>query len=92
MAGPPGPFMSSQAESAAPASPKVSLMAEWYPRVSGFHFQGSSNSYAFGIERRTNRHVFGLIVTNNSYSTTARSIISGQGDLRVGFNLSRRLF
>ena len=42
--------------------------------------------------RRTNRHIFGLIVTNNSFSTTTRSIISGQGDLRVGFNLSRRLF
>ncbi len=72
--------------------PKVALTAEWYPRVYGFRGEGSSNSYAFGIERRTHRHVFGLIVTNNSYTTTTRSIISGQGDLRVGFNLSRRLF
>ncbi len=72
--------------------PKVAIVGEWIPRVYGFRGVGTSNTYSLGIQRRTNRHVFGLIVTNNSFTTTSRSVISGQGDLRVGFNIARRLF
>jgi hypothetical protein len=72
--------------------PKVALVAEWFPRVYGFRLNDTTNTYSFGIQRRTNRHVFGLIVTNNLYSTTERSYIGGSGGLRIGFNIERRIF
>ena len=73
-------------------SPKVAVVAEWFPRTYGFRGFGSSNTYSFGIQRKTNRHVFGLIVTNNSFSTTSRTILGAGQDMRVGFNVTRRLW
>ncbi len=72
--------------------PRVALVAEWTPRVGGFRRSGTSNSYAFAIQRRTNRHVFGLVFSTNQASTTARSISDGRQDLRIGFNIYRRIF
>ncbi len=72
--------------------PKVALVAEWFPRTYGFRENNTTNTYSFGIQRRTNRHVFGLIVTNNLFSSTERTMIGGSGGLRIGFNIERRIF
>lgn len=73
-------------------TPRVAVVAEWFPRIYGFRQFGTSNTYSFGIQRRTNRHVFGLIVTNNSFSTTARTILGAGQDMRIGFNVTRRFW
>ncbi len=72
--------------------PKVALVAEWLPRAYGFRQDQTSNTYSFGIQRRTNRHVFGLIVTNNIFTSTDRALLGGSGNLKIGFNIARRIF
>lgn len=68
----------------------VAFTTEWIPRIYGFRGFGTSNTYSFGLQRRTNRHVFGIVATNNSFSTMARTILGAGQDLRIGFNITRR--
>ena len=72
--------------------PRTALIVEWRPRVAGFRRLVSRNTFAFGIQRSTNRHVFGLTFSNTVSSTTTRSLTDGLDDLRIGFNLYRRLW
>ena len=72
--------------------PRTALIVEWRPRVSGFRGLGSRNTFAFGIQRSTNRHVFALTSSNTQSTTTTRSLTDGLDDLRIGFNLYRRLW
>ena len=72
--------------------PRTALIVEWRPRVAGFRRLGSRNTFAFGIQRSTNRHVFGLTFSNTQSTTTTRSLTDGLDDLRIGFNLYRRLW
>lgn len=72
--------------------PKVALVLEWTPRVGGFRGFRTSNTYSFAVQRRTNRHVFGLTFSNNTSSTTSRAITDGREHLSIGFNLYRRLW
>ncbi len=72
--------------------PKVALVAEWVPRVAGFRGFETRNTYSFAIQRRTTRHVFGLVFSNNSLTTTTRSLTDGRDDVSIGFNLYRRIW
>ena len=72
--------------------PRTALIVEWRPWVAGFRRLVSRNTFAFGIQRSTNRHVFGLTFSNTVSSTTTRSLTDGLDDLRIGFNLYRRLW
>ena len=72
--------------------PRTALIIEWRPRVAGFRRLVSRNTFAFGIQRSTNRHVFALTFSNTVSTTTTRSLTDGLDDLRIGFNLYRRLW
>ena len=72
--------------------PRTALIVEWRPRVAGFRGRLSRNTFAFGIQRSTNRHVFALTFSNTQSTTTTRSLTDGLDDLRIGFNLYRRLW
>lgn len=71
--------------------PRTAFIAEWTPRVSGYHATDSRNAFSFGLQRSTNAHVFSLVLTNTVATTTSQSIASGTPDLRLGFNIYRRL-
>jgi hypothetical protein len=71
--------------------PRTAFIAEWTPRVGGYHATDSRNAFAFGLQRSTNAHVFSLVLTNTVATTTSQSIATGTPDLRLGFNLYRRL-
>lgn len=86
--------------------PRTALVAEWQPRVSGFRGLNSRNTYSFGVQRSTGRHVFGLTFSNSQSTTTTRSLTDAQStgfdatrgffdrldDFRIGFNLYRRIW
>ncbi|OFW10667.1 MAG: hypothetical protein A3G20_04350 [Acidobacteria bacterium RIFCSPLOWO2_12_FULL_59_11] len=71
--------------------PRSAFVAEWMPRVAGFHDQDSRNAVSFGILRSTNAHVFELVLTNTLGTTTSRSASHGEMNFALGFNLYRRL-
>jgi len=71
--------------------PRTAFIAEWTPRVGGYHATDSRNAFSFGLQRTTNAHVFSLVLTNTVATTTSQSIATGTPDLRLGFNLYRRL-
>ena len=71
--------------------PRTAFVAEWSPRVAGYHATDSRNAFSFGLQRSTNAHVFSLVLTNTVATTTGQSIASGTPDLRLGFNIYRRL-
>jgi hypothetical protein len=71
--------------------PRTAFIAEWTPRVAGYHATDSRNSFSFGLQRSTNAHVFSLVLTNTVATTTSQSIASGTPELRLGFNIYRRL-
>ncbi len=72
--------------------PKAALIGEYTPRIAGFRGLESRHTYAFGIQRATNRHVFALVFSNTQSTTSTRMLTDGLDDLRIGFNLYRRLF
>ena len=71
--------------------PRVAVVAEWIPRVGGFHAVDSRNALSFGIQRTTNGHVFELVLTNTLGTTTSQMGSIGSRDFSLGFNLYRRL-
>jgi hypothetical protein len=71
--------------------PRVAVVAEWIPRVGGFHAADSRNALSFGIQRTTNGHVFELVLTNTLGTTTSQMGSVGSRDFSLGFNLYRRL-
>lgn len=71
--------------------PRSAFVAEWLPRVSGYHEPDSRNTLSFGILRSTNAHVFELLLTNSWGTTTSRSVSFGSMNFALGFNLHRRL-
>jgi len=72
--------------------PAVAVVGEWIPRVAGYRGFGTSHTYSIGIQRKTNRHVFSLVFSNNSFSTTTRMVSDGGQDVRIGFNIYRRIW
>lgn len=72
--------------------PKSAVVAEWHPRLAGFRGFGTRNTFAVGIQRATERHVFALTFSNTQATTTTRTVTDGLDDLRIGFNIYRRLF
>ncbi len=72
--------------------PAVAVVGEWIPRVAGYRGFGTSHTYSIGIQRKTNRHVFSLVFSNNSFSTTTRMVTDGTQDVRIGFNIYRRIW
>jgi hypothetical protein len=72
--------------------PAVAVVGEWIPRVAGYRGFGTSNTYSIGIQRKTNRHVFSLVFSNNSFSTGTRMVSDGGQDVRIGFNIYRRIW
>jgi hypothetical protein len=80
--------------------PTVSLLCEFTPRV-GYIVPGSVAEVAFGIQKRTYRHVFTLTVSNTQ-STTTSQYNAGFGSITerkalsrglvIGFNIWRRMF
>ncbi|MSO19218.1 MAG: hypothetical protein EXQ56_01955 [Acidobacteria bacterium] len=71
--------------------PRTAFVAEWTPRVAGYHATDSRNGFAFGLQRSTNAHVFSLVLSNTVATTTGQMAATGTPDLRLGFNLYRRL-
>ena len=71
--------------------PRSAFVAEWMPRVGGFHATDSRNAVSFGIQRTTNAHVFELVLTNTLGTTTSAAVAGGTRDFSLGFNLYRRL-
>ncbi|MBI3895491.1 MAG: hypothetical protein HY313_06130 [Acidobacteria bacterium] len=71
--------------------PRSAFVAEWMPRVTGFHEQDSRNTVSFGILRSTNAHVFEFVLTNSWGTTTSRAASFGTMNFALGFNLYRRL-
>ncbi|KAF0248422.1 MAG: hypothetical protein FD167_2173, partial [bacterium] len=80
--------------------PTGSFVMEFVPRV-GYKTPGSVSSVAFGLQKRTYRHVFTLTVSNTQ-STTTSQYNSGIGTFTdrkefaravvIGFNIYRRFF
>ncbi|MBI3933642.1 MAG: hypothetical protein HY316_03055 [Acidobacteria bacterium] len=71
--------------------PRSAFVAEWIPRIGGFHATDSRNALSFGLQRTTNSHVFELVLTNTEGTTTSRGFSGGTRDFALGFNLYRRL-
>src|SRR5262249_11492892 len=71
--------------------PRTAFVAEWMPRVGGFHATDSRNSVSFGIQRTTNGHVFEMVLTNTVGTTTSAAAAQGTRDFMLGFNIYRRL-
>lgn len=77
--------------------PRTAFVAEWEPRVAGYHAQDSRNSFAFGLQRTTNGHVFELTLSNTLGTTTSRSVnnsdrsLDGGRQFSLGFNIYRKL-
>lgn len=72
--------------------PQAALVGEWRPRVAGFRGFGTHNTYSFAVQKSTNRHIFALVFSNTQSTTTTRSLTDGLDDLRIGFNLYRRIW
>lgn len=80
--------------------PTGSFVMEFVPRV-GYKSPGSVSSVAFGLQKRTYRHVFTLTVSNTQ-STTTSQYNAGFGTITdrkefaralvIGFNIYRRFF
>lgn len=71
--------------------PTVYLSAEVSPRLAGY--APGTAEYGFAIEKRAGAHVFQLNFTNSSLTTFAQTAQGGQeGDLQMGFNLTRKFF
>jgi len=71
--------------------PTVYVSAEVSPRVAGY--VPNTAEYGFAIEKRAGAHVFQLNFTNSSLTTFAQTAGGGQdGDLQLGFNLTRKFF
>lgn len=80
--------------------PTGSFVMEFVPRV-GYKTPGSVSSVAFGLQKRTYRHVFTLTVSNTQ-STTTSQYNAGIGSITdrtefsralvIGFNIYRRFF
>lgn len=71
--------------------PRTAFVAEWTPRVSGYHATDSRNAFSFALQRSTNRHVFSMVLSNTVATTLSQGIATGTPDLRLGFNIYRRL-
>ncbi len=71
--------------------PRTAFVAEWQPRVAGWHATGSVNAYSFGLLRSTNGHVFELVLTNTVGTTTSRAINTASDQFSLGFNIYRKL-
>ncbi|MBI2817906.1 MAG: hypothetical protein HYX72_13305 [Acidobacteria bacterium] len=71
--------------------PRTAFIAEWEPRVAGYHQQDSRNSLSFGLQRTTNGHVFELTLSNTLGTTTSRAVSTGGEQFSLGFNIYRRL-
>jgi hypothetical protein len=72
--------------------PRTAFVAEWEPRLGGYHLQDSQNALSFGIQRTTNGHVFELTLSNTVGTTTSRSVNAAGETWSLGFNLYRRLW
>ncbi|MEW6735594.1 MAG: DUF5777 family beta-barrel protein, partial [Acidobacteriota bacterium] len=74
--------------------PTGSFLFEYTPRV-GYRPDGSRAQVAFGLQKRTYRHVFTLTLSN-SQGTTTSQYNSGFGGARkgltFGFNIWRRFY
>jgi hypothetical protein len=71
--------------------PTVYLSAEVSPRIAGY--APGQAEYGFAIEKRVGAHFFQLNFTNSSLTTFAQTAAGGQeGDLQMGFNLTRKFF
>jgi len=71
--------------------PTVYLSAEVSPRLAGY--APGQAEYGFAIEKRVGAHFFQLNFTNSSLTTFAQTAAGGQeGDLQMGFNLTRKFF
>ena len=71
--------------------PTVYLAAEVSPRLGGY--APGTAEYGFAIEKRAGAHMFQLNFTNSSLTTFAQTAQGGQeGDLQMGFNLTRKFF
>ena len=71
--------------------PTVYLSAEVSPRLGGY--APGTAEYGFAIEKRAGAHMFQLNFTNSSLTTFAQTAQGGQeGDLQMGFNLTRKFF
>jgi hypothetical protein len=71
--------------------PTVYLSAEVSPRLGGY--APGQAEYGFAIEKRAGAHMFQLNFTNSSLTTFAQTAQGGQeGDLQMGFNLTRKFF
>ncbi len=80
--------------------PTGSFIVEFVPRT-GYKSPGSVSAVAFGLQKRTYRHVFTLTVSNGQGTTTSQyntgfGSITDRKDfargLVVGFNIYRRFF
>jgi hypothetical protein len=72
--------------------PQAAVVAEWHPRLAGFRRFEARNVYSFAVQRTTGAHTFALTFSNTQSSTTSRMVTDGLNDLRIGFNLYRRLW
>ena len=71
--------------------PRSAFVAEFLPRVAGYHPDDSRHAISFGLQRTTNGHVFELTLSNTIGTTTNGAFIGGGRDFALGFNLYRRI-
>ncbi len=75
-------------------SKRISINAEYYYQLPGYHFSGAQNSLAIGFDIETGGHVFQLNFTNST-GMTERSFIAETtgdffaGDIHFGFTIAR---
>ena len=72
--------------------PRVSLAAEYVPRLAGFGGFGKERStLSWGVKLRTRGHVFTILLTNTRDFTPARyGVNAGTADFALGFDLYRK--
>ena len=73
----------------------LALVGEYIPRVTGnplrnegFH---SERTASFGLQYRTHRHVFEIVISNSWETNIAGSALGGPDEKHIGFNLWRRI-
>jgi hypothetical protein len=73
----------------------MALVGEFIPRVTGnprpSDFLHSEPTVSFGLQFRTNRHVFELVISNSWETNIAGSALGGPDEKHIGFNLYRRI-
>jgi hypothetical protein len=71
---------------------RISLSAEYVPRLAGFGGFGKSHPTASaGVNIRTWRHVFTIMATRSRDFTPARYAVNADGPWALGFNIYRQI-